>query len=202
MNDVEKRIIEISYREKISHLSSNLNAVNIIEEIYKNKQADEPFILSSGHAALAWYVVLEKYLGKDADYLFHKHGVHPHRNTEDGLPCSTGSLGMGLTVAAGYALADRGRRVYCLISDGECGEGSIWEALRFIYESRLDNLEVYVNVNGMIAYDFIDREYIIQRLRAFLPRINIRNTTPPSWPFAQGILTHYYVLKPEDLDKL
>ena len=59
MNDVEKRIIEISYREKISHLSSNLNAVNIIEEIYKNKQADEPFILSSGHAALAWYVVLE-----------------------------------------------------------------------------------------------------------------------------------------------
>jgi transketolase len=122
MNDVEKRIIDISYREKIGHLSSNLNAVNIIEEIYKNKQPNEPFILSSGHAALAWYVVLEKYLGKDAEHLFHKHGVHPHRNLDDGLPCSTGSLGMGLTLATGYALADRSRRVHCLISDGECGE--------------------------------------------------------------------------------
>jgi len=202
MNDVEQRFFDISYREKIGHLSSNLNAVNIIEEIYKNRQPDEPFILSSGHAALAWYVVLEKYLGKDAEHLFHKHGVHPHRNIEDGLPCSTGSLGMGLTVACGYALADRSRRVHCLISDGECGEGSIWEALRFIYEAKLDNLEVYVNVNGMIAYDFIDKEYIIRRLQAFLPRINIRETAPPNWPFAKGILTHYYVLKPEDLDQL
>jgi transketolase len=173
-----------------------------MEEIYKNRQPNEPFILSSGHAALAWYVVLEKYLGKNAEHLFHKHGVHPHRNIEDGLPCSTGSLGMGLTVACGYALADRGRRVHCLISDGECGEGSIWEALRFIYEAKLDNLEVYVNVNGMIAYDFIDKEYIIRRLQAFLPRINIRETAPPDWPFAKGILTHYYVLKPEDLDQL
>ena len=198
MNDVEQRIIDISYREKIPHLSSNLNAVNIIEEIYKNKADNEPFILSSGHAALAWYVILEKYQGKDADYLFHKHGVHPHRNVDDGLTCSTGSLGMGLTVACGYALADRTRRVHCLISDGECGEGSIWEALRFIYEAKLHNLEVYVNVNGMIAYDFIDKEYIINRLRAFLPRINIRETEPPKWPWAEGILTHYYVLKPED----
>jgi len=202
MNDVEQRIIDISYKEKIGHLSSNLNAVNTIEEIYKNRQPDEPFILSSGHAALAWYVILEKYLGKNAEHLFHKHGVHPHRNIEDGLPCSSGSLGMGLTVACGYALADRSRRVHCLISDGECGEGSIWEALRFIYEAKLDNLEVYVNVNGMIAYDFFDKEYIINRLRAFLPRINIRETAPPDWSFAKGILTHYYVLKPEDLDKL
>jgi transketolase len=202
MNDVERRVIDISYKEKIGHLSSNLNAVNIIEEIYKKKQADDPFILSSGHAALALYVVLEKYENRNAEELFHKHGVHPHRDVSDGLHCSTGSLGMGLTVATGYALADRTRKVHCLISDGECGEGSIWEALRFIYEAKLDNLEVYVNVNGMIAYDFIDKEYIINRLRAFLPRINIRETEPPKWPWAEGILTHYYVLKPEDYAQL
>lgn len=202
MNDVERRVIDISYKEKIGHLSSNLNAVNIIDEIYNTKQTSEPFILSSGHAALALYVVMEKYENRDAEYLFHKHGVHPHRNLEDGIYCSTGSLGMGLTVATGYALADRTRKVYCLLSDGECGEGSIWEALRFIYEAKLDNLEVYVNVNGMIAYDFIDKEYIINRLKAFLPRINIRETTPPKWPFAEGILTHYYVLKSEDYNKL
>lgn len=202
MNDVERRVVDISYKEKIGHLSSNLNAVNIIEEIYKNKKADEPFILSSGHAALALYVVLEKYEGRDAETLFHKHGVHPHRDLSNGIFCSTGSLGMGLTVATGYALADRNRKVHCLISDGEAGEGSIWESLRFIYEAKLDNLEVYVNVNGMIAYDFIDKEYIINRLRAFLPRINIRETEPPKWPWAEGILTHYYVLKPEDYEQL
>ena len=202
MNQLEQRIVDISFKEKIGHLSSTLNAVNIIDEIYAAKQPDEPFILSSGHAALALYVVLEKYENRNAEELFHKHGVHPHRNLSDGIYCSTGSLGMGLTVATGYALANRERKVHCLISDGECGEGSIWEALRFIYEAKLDNLEVYVNVNGMIAYDMIDRDYINNRLRAFLPRINIRNTEPPKWPFAEGVLTHYYVLKPEDLDKL
>jgi transketolase len=202
MNDVERRVVDISYKEKIGHLSSNLNAVNIIEEIYKTKKSGDPFILSSGHAALALYVVLEKYEGQDAEKLFYKHGVHPHRDLGSGIHCSTGSLGMGLTVATGYALADRTRDVYCLISDGEAGEGSIWEALRFAYEAKLDNLKVYANVNGMIAYDMIDREYINTRLKAFLPNIRIRNTEPPKWPFAEGILTHYYVLKPEDYESL
>lgn len=202
MNDLERRVIDISYKEKIGHLSSNLNAVNIIDEIYQTKLPGDVFILSSGHAALALYTVLEKYEGRDAEHLFHKHGVHPHRNVDDGIFVSTGSLGMGLTVAVGYALADRNKDVYCLISDGEAGEGSIWEALRFAYEAKLTNLKVYANVNGMTAYDMIDRDYIVRRLQAFLPDINIRNTEPPNWPFAQGVLTHYYVLKPEDYESL
>ena len=61
MNDLERRVIDISYQERIGHLSSNLNAVNIIDEIYKEKQNFDIFILSSGHAELAWYTVLEKY---------------------------------------------------------------------------------------------------------------------------------------------
>lgn len=202
MNDVEKRIIDISYKEQIGHLSSNLNAVNIIEEIYQTKQPNDIFILSSGHAALALYVILEKYQSKNAEKLFHRHGVHPHRAVSDGIYCSTGSLGQGLTVAVGYALADPSRDVYCLISDGEANEGSIWESLRFIHEAKLNNLKVYANVNGMIAYDMIDRDYMNRRLTAFLPAINIRNTEPPKWNFAQGVLTHYYVLKSHDLEKL
>lgn len=198
MNRLEKRIIDISYNNNIGHLSSNLNAVNIIDEIYSKKEKDEVFILSSGHAALALYVVMEKYENKDANYLFDTYGVHPHRSILDNIHCSTGSLGMGLTVAVGYALANKNKNVYCLISDGESGEGSIWEALRFIYEARLDNLKVYANVNGMIAYDFIDKAYLTTRLKAFLPDINIRYTSPPDWPFAKGILTHYYVLKQGD----
>ena len=202
MNDLERRIIDISYQERIGHLSSNLNAVNIIDEIYQIKRPQDVFILSSGHAALAWYVVLEKYQGHDAKKLFHDMGVHPHRMPGTDITVSTGSLGMGLTVAVGYALADTSRDVYCLVSDGECGEGSIWEALRFIHERKITNLHVYVNVNGMIAYDMIDRDYLGQRLKAFLSSVRIRQTDPPCWPWAQGVLTHYYVLKPEDYERL
>ena len=202
MNELEKRIIDISYNEKIGHLSSTLNAVNIIEEIFNTKHQDEIFILSSGHAALALYVVIEKHHGKDAVELFHKHGVHPHRDIDNHIHCSTGSLGMGLTVAVGHALADRSKNVYCLLSDGESSEGSIWESLRFIYEAKLDNLKVYVNINGMTACDFIDKDYLVSRLKAFLPRIELRFTEVPNWPFAKGILTHYYVLKPEDYAQL
>jgi transketolase len=151
---------------------------------------------------LALYCALEKHEGRDAEQLFDLHGVHPHRDLSSGLHCSTGSLGMGITVATGYALADRTKNVYCLISDGEAGEGCVWEALRFAYEAKLDNLKVYANVNGMIAYDMIDKDYIIKRLQAFLPTINIRETTPPNWPWAKGVLTHYYVLKPEDYASL
>lgn len=201
-NELELRVLDISYKNKIGHLSSNLNAVNIIDEIYQTKDKDEVFILSSGHAALALYCVIEKYNEINAEFLFDKHGVHPHRDVKYDIHCSTGSLGMGLTVACGYALSNRNRNVYCLISDGECGEGSIWEALRFIQEAKLTNLKVYVNVNGMIAYDFIDKKYLIDRLKAFLPSINIIETFPPEIPGANGILTHYYVLKPEDYIKL
>lgn len=202
MNALERRVIDISYGQRIGHLSSNLNAVNIIDEIYQTKRPQDEFILSSGHAALAWYVVLEKYQGQDAEALFHRLGVHPHRDAESGIGVSTGSLGMGITVAVGYALADPDRDVYCLLSDGECGEGAVWEALRFIHERGITNLHVYVNVNGMIAYDLIDRDYLCQRLQAFLPGIHIRHTQPPEWPWAQGILTHYYVLKPQDYERL
>jgi transketolase len=202
MNSLERRIIDISFEEKIGHLSSNLNAVNIIDEIYNTKRKDDLFILSSGHAALAWYVVLEKYEKQDAVELFHQIGVHPHRDPSRGIEVSTGSLGMGITVAVGYALANPKRDVYVLLSDGECGEGAVWEALRFIYERNLTNLKVYVNINGMIAYDMIDKEYITKRLKAFLPNINMRYTEPPNWPWANGVLTHYYVLKPEDYKTL
>lgn len=202
MNKLEKRVVDISYQKKIGHLSSNLNAVNIIDEIYKTKKQNEVFILSSGHAALAMYVVMEKYEGANALELYNKHGVHPHRNLNDNIYVSTGSLGMGLTVAVGYALADRSKNVYCLISDGESAEGSIWEALRFACDQNLTNLKVYANVNGMTACDYIDRSVVSKRLNAFYPDIQIRHTFPPTWDFASGILTHYYVLTEKDYEKI
>ena len=110
---------------------------------------DDIFILSSGHASLAMYVCIEKYYGINAEMLFEKHGGHPHRDEENKIYCSTGSLGLGLPIALGRALANRTRKVWVLISDGEAAEGSIWESLKTIQELGIDNIEVFVNTNGV-----------------------------------------------------
>ena len=83
--NLKNRILEIAYKHKLSHLGSYLSAVGIIDEIYSNKNSEDIFILSSGHAALALYAVLEKYEGQNAEELFIKHGGHPHRNEKDGI---------------------------------------------------------------------------------------------------------------------
>ena len=202
MNSLTRRLIDITYNEKLSHLSSTLSALPIIEEIYAKRKDDEVFILSNGHAGLALYVVLEKYYGVDPVEMLHKHGIHPGRDLENHLYCSTGSLGSGLPIAVGHALATPDKNVYCMISDGEAAEGSIWEALRFINDNKIDNLHVYANLNGMGAYDMIDTITLSHRLVAFLPRINVRFSNPPVWPFAKELLTHYYVLKPSDYEAL
>lgn len=196
--DLKSRILEIAYKHKLSHLGSYLSAVNIIDKIYSQKHSEDVFILSSGHCALALYVVLEKYENKNAEDLFLKHGGHPHRCIEDGIHCSTGSLGLGLTVAVGKAIANKNRKVYVLISDGECAEGSIWESLRFIYENNINNIEVYVNVNGYAAYDKIDSKYLVDRLQTFLPNINVEYTTVNQYPFLRGLNAHYHVMSEED----
>ena len=198
MVDLKQRILEIAYKHKLSHLGSYLSAVNIIDEIYESKNPNDIFILSSGHAALALYVILEKYEGKDAEELFLKHGGHPHRDEDNGIYCSTGSLGLGITVAVGRALADKNRKVHVLISDGESAEGSVWEALRFIQESNLTNIEVYVNVNGYAAYYKVDTKYLVDRLKVFLPPINIRYTDVNQYSFLRGLNAHYHIMSEED----
>ena len=198
MVDLKKRILEIAYKNKLSHLGSYLSSVNIIDEIYSKKSKDDIFILSSGHAALALYVILEKYEGKDAEELFKKYGGHPHRAEEEGIYCSTGSLGTGITIAVGRAVANPKHKVHVLISDGECAEGSIWESLRFIKEHPVNNIEVHVNINGYAAYDKVDSEYLTTRLKAFLPHINLHYTTVNQTPFLKGINAHYHVMSEED----
>jgi len=198
MVDLRNRILEIAYKHKLGHLGSYLSAVDIIEEIYNYKKPEDIFILSSGHAALALYVVLEKYEGRNAEELFLKHGGHPHLDEANGIYCSTGSLGLGITVAVGRALANKNRKVHVLISDGESAEGSVWEALRFIKENNLSNIEVYVNVNGYAAYDKVDVKYLVDRLKVFLPTINIRYTSVNQYPFLRGLNAHYHVMSEED----
>lgn len=200
--NLKNRIATIAYKHKLGHLGSYFSSVDIIDEIYARMEKDDIFILSSGHAALALYACLEKYKGQDAEALFLKHGGHPHRDEERGIYCSTGSLGLGLCVALGRAVANPNREVYVLISDGECAEGSIWEALKTIYEEGISNITVYVNVNGYAAYKEVEKDYLVERLEAFLPSINIRYTNVEQYSFLKGLNAHYHVMSEENYQEV
>lgn len=207
MTNLQKRVLEISYKHKLSHLSSCLNAVDVIDKLYEVKKENEPFILSNGHAALALYVVLEKYsktktcMGDvknlDAEQLYLKHGTHPNRDLKDGIYCSTGSLGMGLPVAVGMAIADKKRNVYVVTSDGEMAEGSCWEALKIASDLRLENLRVTVIANGYSAYGKVDPDLLDLRMQYFYPSLVLRTNlfSFPSW--VQGVDGHYCTMTDE-----
>ena len=194
MVDLKKRLIEIAYKHKLGHLGSYLSSVEIVDEIFSKMDKDDIFILSSGHCALALYVCLEKYHGINAEEMFLKHGGHPHRDEQNKIYCSTGSLGLGLPIALGRAVANPNRKVWVLISDGESAEGSIWESLKTIYEENISNIKVFVNINGLCAYKEVDMDYISQRLKSFLPNINLRYTTVEQYPFLKGLNAHYHVM--------
>ena len=198
MVNLKKRIVEIAYKHKLGHLGSYLSSVDIVDEIYSKMRENDIFILSSGHASMAMYVCIEKYHGINAEMLFKKHGGHPHRDEENKIYCSTGSLGLGLPIALGRALADRTRKVWVLVSDGEAAEGSIWESLKTIEELKIDNIEVFVNINGLCAYKEVDVDYMTTRLKAFLPSIHLRYTTVEQYPFLKGLNAHYHVMSEEN----
>ncbi|MDD5220009.1 MAG: thiamine pyrophosphate-dependent enzyme [Candidatus Bipolaricaulis sp.] len=192
MSALHDRILEISKKMGLTHLGSNLTSVDIIDGIYSVKKEDEPFVLSCGHAGLALYVVIEKYFGIDAEAIFEVHGTHPERCISCRIDCSTGSLGHGLPIAVGMALADRERNVYCLISDGECAEGSIWESINVIRKYDVDNLKLYLNWNGWSAYDRIDMR-VIEDIKYMLPQINIVETRGEDYGL-KGLSAHYVKL--------
>ena len=185
-----KRLLDISYENQLHHLGSYFSCVETIDDIYSKMNQDDIFILSNGHAAVALYVVLEKHFKFDAQDLLNEMGEHPHRNELKKVHCSTGSLGMGITVAVGRALSKKDRDVYCMISDGECSEGSVWESLKFIHENDINNLKIYVNANGWAAYDSIDIDYLEKRLKSFNPNINFIKTTVEQYGLT-GLSAHY-----------
>lgn len=188
---LKERVLEISKKHQLAHIGSNLSALPIIDHIYKIKKPDEKFILSCGHSGVALYVVLEKYEGLDAEKAFRDHGIHATRCEECRVYCSTGSLGNGLPIALGMALSNKKKNVYCLISDGECMEGSIWESLRLADKFEAYNLKVYVNANGWGGLDKIDQEDLEYKLGEFFDVEFIRTNTKP----LSGLEAHYTILQ-------
>lgn len=220
------RILELSYEANYSHLGSCLSAVDLIDNIYKTKKTDEKFILSNGHAGIAWYVVLEKYGYFKNSKDIKKLNIHPDRNIKYGIHVSTGSLGQGLPIALGMALSDKKKDVYCMLSDGECAEGSIWEALRVASEKKVYNLKIIINANGWSAYDSVNLSMLANRFKGFgydvlkIDGHSINNilsslkkirgnsltiifayTSVEQFPFLKGQDAHYYVLKRVDYEE-
>lgn len=221
---LRKRILEISHATKLSHLGSCFSAIDLIAALYAIKKPDEHFILSNGHAGIAWYTVLEKYGIIDAATIKKLH-LHPDRNPAHGIHVSTGSLGQGLPIALGMAFAERKKRIYCMLSDGECAEGSIWESLVVIYHHQVHNLKIIINANGWSAYDKVNLSYLKKRIKAFGFTIHTINghditniiqvlqktrgkelsvifarTKVEQLPFLKGQDAHYYVMNQEDYD--
>jgi transketolase len=126
------------------------------------KKTEDTFILSKGHSAGALYIALwTKGLLNDEDIRsFHMDATiltgHPSANSIESIAFATGSLGHGLSLAAGTALAKKLKNdtsfVYCLMSDGEWQEGSTWEALIFLSHHKLKNLIIMIDQNGLQGF--------------------------------------------------
>ncbi|HUX14871.1 MAG TPA: hypothetical protein VMW52_00265 [Phycisphaerae bacterium] len=186
---IGRRIIELCQRHGLCHLGSCFSCLPILLDLYE-RHGEDVIILSNGHAGVALYAVLEARFGFDAEELVQHHGVHPRHDPERRIYCSTGSLGMGLAVAVGYALA--GRPTHCILSDGECAEGIVWESLAFAATVPNLPLAVHVNANGWSATAAVDVERLEWRLKAFWPRVRLWRTS--NQPFPDDLAAHYAVL--------
>lgn len=168
-NQVRIDIVNMVYEAKSGHPGGSLSIADILTVLYfnqmnideknpKSAQRDR-FVLSKGHCAPALYsILIEKgYVPREELKKFRSvEGIlqgHPDMNKVPGVDMTTGSLGQGLSVANGMALASKmeheGYRVYCMLGDGEIEEGQVWEAAMTSNKYKLDNLCAIVDYNGL-----------------------------------------------------
>jgi transketolase N-terminal domain/subunit len=194
VNPLHQRIFDIAFKHKVGHISSAITACDVLDQIYQTKKPEEQCFLSCGHCFLGLAVVIEKYEGHDAEAAFLRNGCHPHRDPAHGIHCSAGSLGLGICIAVGAALADRTKDVYVLISDGELDSGACLEALSFKRRVNLSNLKVYLNLNGRTTCRELDREEVMVRAYRADASMVIRDTSCDQYAPLRGIVGHYKVL--------
>ena len=175
--ELRKKIVEMVHEGRDGHIPSAFSIIDIIHYLYENvlnynnKKPDwdkrDYFILSKGHGCLSLYVVLAKFgiLKKKELSLFCKPtgilGEHPDATKVPGVEASTGSLGHGLSysvgIAKGLKLQNKKNRVIVLDGDGECHEGTVWEAANIARNHNLNNLSVIVDFNlsgaQLLPYD-------------------------------------------------
>ncbi|MBR3720137.1 MAG: transketolase [Clostridia bacterium] len=168
-NDIRINVMKSIYNAGSGHPGGSLSCTDILTVLYFNQMNINPqdpkadgrdrFVLSKGHCAPALYSTLAKrgYFDESELETLRKLDSnlqgHPDMNKIPGIDMSTGSLGQGLSVANGMALASKmdskGYRVYCLLGDGEIEEGQVWEAAMSASKYKLDNLCVIVDNNNL-----------------------------------------------------
>lgn len=170
--EIKKLIVEMGYRTRTNHVGSSLSISDILAVLYwqvlKHRPSDpdwpgrDYFILSKGHAAAALYATLavRGYFPRADLAHYRTNGgllhAHPSRGSVPGIEVSTGSLGHGLSIGAGLALAAalnrRPNHTYVLLGDGECDEGSVWEAAKHIGAQQLANITAIVDWNNFQGF--------------------------------------------------
>lgn len=166
--DIRKTVVEMIHRAKTGHIGGDLSVTDILVALYYKQmnigpdKVDDPdrdrFVLSKGHSVEALYAVLadKGFFPKEDLETYSQFGSkyigHPN-NKINGIEMNTGSLGHGLSVGVGMALAgkmdERNYRVYVVLGDGELGEGSVWEAVTAGAHYKLDNLTAFVDRNRL-----------------------------------------------------
>lgn len=160
---VRKRLLQMHYESGVGHIGGNLSSLDaLLLIVHEYLGPEDRFILSKGHAAGALYIALwsKGLISEDELKTFHQDGTqlpgHPPSIGSAEIPFATGSLGHGLGLAAGVALAKKiqetDHQIFCLLSDGECQEGSTWEALIFVAHHQLKNLTILVDHNHLQGF--------------------------------------------------
>ena len=171
---IRQQILKTSYEVKACHIGSALSCVEILVVLYwKILKRNDIFIFSKASGASALYSVLAErgYFKKDKLAYYLKN--YPLASKEvPGVIHSVGSLGHGLSVAVGMALANKKRRVYCLVSDAEVQEGTFWESLLFASHHKLDNLKVIIDYNKIQACGFTNQILNLESLSLKLQSFN------------------------------
>lgn len=170
---IRKDILTASYQSKACHIGSALSCVEILAVLYqKILKKKDVFVFSKASGISTLYAILARKgifsKEKVAGYL----KKYPLAGREvPGIIWSAGSLGHGLPVATGLALADKKRKVYCLVSDGELEEGTTWESALFANHRNLNNLAVIVDRNYIQACgkteEIAQLEPLAEKWRAF-----------------------------------
>lgn len=180
-------MLEMSQSVSALHLGGSFSCLEIVDTIFFNlmRRSDagykDTFLISKGHGSLAQYVILE-HLGilsrEDLDGYCTSEGhlgTHPDYGTP-GIEASTGSLGHGLGLAMGMALADKvqgiDRNVYVVMSDGELQEGSVWESMMLAPTLGLNNVVAFVDLNNMQSFGHTSETHpnfypVVDKVRAF-----------------------------------
>jgi transketolase len=158
-NMLRKHILKMVYDKKSGHIGGSFSICEIITYLYSNYDLihKDKLTLSKGHAVPAIYAVLHELgLIKSLDSVREIGSPlqgHPDKNMLKYIHATTGSLGQGLSIAIGHALASKlkkiNNKVFCIVGDGEMQEGQIWEALMLAPVYNLDNLVCFIDKNKM-----------------------------------------------------